>query len=395
MMRTLRVALIALFLATAVASAKDRPAHPILGLVWSGGGKLAWLDPLTLEPVREAEFRFPSGYYGLARSPDGRTIALRPRGASRVRVISAASLRVVRTIPALGVRLAVSIWPTRDRLVGYAQGEVAVVDLEAGRVVSRSALEGELLASATTRHRLVLLLGRKNRIGPVMMATVEVSGSVRSVQLPALQAGFASVRGSSRRAQLGLALDPSGRRAAVVAPGVVAEVDLASLTVSLHRLEARRPAAARKAFDGWSRTAVWAAPSVLAVTGTDSSASDDGHRLRQEPVGLTLLHTGRWEGRVVDSGASQVTKAGRTLLVTGARCEPADRFCRGIGLRGYTLSGSRRFHLFGNESLGIPEIAGGLAYLSDCNSFCHRIVDPATGHLIGRALPRRQTVLLP
>ena len=75
MMRTLRVALIALFLATAVASAKDRPAHPILGLVWSGGGKLAWLDPLTLEPVREAAFRFPSGYYAClapqmaARSP--------------------------------------------------------------------------------------------------------------------------------------------------------------------------------------------------------------------------------------------------------------------------------------------------------------------------------------
>jgi hypothetical protein len=394
--RKLLVALAALFVLTAVATATDSAPRPIFGVVWAGGGKLAWLDPLTLEPVRQTEFRFPAGYYGMALSADGRTIALKPRGALRVRIISAASLRVVRTIPARGVRLAFSIWPSPKRLVGYAQGDVVVLDPQAGRVVSRRRLDGASLAVASTPRRLVLLLGQKSQIGPVALATVEASGLVRSVQLPTLRAGFATVRGISRQAQPGLAIDPSGGRAAVVAPGLVVEVDLASLTVTSHRLERRRPASARKAVDGWSRTAVWAAPSTLAVTGTESAASGDGLRMRQTPAGLALVHTRAWEARVIEPGASQVTQAGRTLLATGVRCEPAARSCRGIGLRGYSLDGSLRFHLFGTESLPTPHVAGGLAYLSDCsNALCYRVVDPLAGRLIGRALPRRPTVLLP
>lgn len=378
--------LAALFVLTAVAAAKESAPRPVLGVVWSGGGTLAWLDPLTLEPVRKAEFRFPSGYYGMALSADGRTIALKPRDASRVRVISAESLRVVRTMPARGVRLAFSIWPTPNRLVGYGQGDVVVVDPRAGRIVSRRTLAGAPLAFASTRRRLVLVLGRKNRIEPVTLATVEASGLVRSVRLPAVRAGFASAGGIARQGRPGLAIDPSGRRAAVVAPGLVAEVDLSSLTVTLHRLEGRRPAAAQKAFDGWSRTAVWPSPSTIAVTGTDYDASDGGDRMRRAPVGLALVDTRRWESRVIEPGASQVAQAGRTLLATGVR---------GIGLRAYTLGGSLRFHLFGNESLPTPHVAGGLAYLSDCsNALCYRVVDLLAGRLVGRALPRRPTVLV-
>lgn len=394
MMRKLLVALGLLLVLTAVATAKDSAPRPVFGVVWLGGGTLAWLHPLTLEPVRQAEFRFPAGYYGMAVSADGRMIALKARGASRVRVISAASLRVVRTIPARGVRLAFSIWPTPNRLVGYGQGDVVVVDPQAGRIVSRRRLAGAPLAFASTRRRLVLVLGRKNRIEPVTLATVEASGLVRSVRLPTGGAGFASAGGIARQARPGLAIDPSGRRAAVVAPGLVAEVDLASLTVTLHRLEGRRPAAAQKAFDGWSRTAVWAAPSTLAVTGTDYDASGSRNAMRQAPVGLALVHTGAWEARLIEPGASQLTQAGRTLLATGVRCETATH-CRGIGLRGYTLDGSLRFHLFGNESLPTPQVAGGLAYLSDCsNAFCYRVVDFLAGRVMGRALPGRRTVLL-
>jgi hypothetical protein len=298
-------------------------------------------------------------------------------------------------MPARGVRLAYSIWPKPNRLVGYAEGEVTVADPQAGRVLSRRPLAGALLASASTTHRLVLVLGRKSRIGPVTLATVETSGLVRTVRLPTLHAGFGSARGVARQARPGLAIDPAGRRAAIVAPGVIADVELASLTVTLHRLVARRPAAAHKAFDGWSRTAVWPAPSTLAVTGADYDAADGGNSMRQAPVGLALVHTGSWKARVIEPDASELTQAGRTLLATGVRCEPATRFCRGIGLRGFTVDGALRFHLFGNESLSAPQVAGGLAYVTECNASCYRIVDPVAGRLIRKALPKRQTVLVP
>jgi hypothetical protein len=384
-MRKLLVVFAALFVLTAAAAAKDRAPLPILGIVWSGGGTLAWLDPLTLEPLGLSELRIPAGYYGLALSADRRTIALKTRGASRVRVISAGSLRVVRTMPARGVRLALSIWPSPDRLVGYGQGDVVVLDPRAGRIVSRRRLAGEPLATASTPRRLVLVLGRKNRIGPVTLAIVEASGRVRTVLLPTLRAGLASTRGIGRQERPGLAIDPSGRRAAVVAPGLVAEVDLASLAVTLHRMTVRRPAIAQKAFDGWSRTAVWAAASTLAVTGTDYDASDNGFGMRAAPSGLTLVQTGSWKTRLIEPDASKVTRSGQTLLATGVR----------IGLRGYTLDGSLRFHLFGGETLGAPQLVGGLAYLSGCGASCYRIVDPAAGRLIATALPRRETVLLP
>jgi hypothetical protein len=142
--------------------------------------------------------------------------------------------------------------------------------------------------------------------------------------------------------------------------------------VQVHPLALRRPAAAAKELTGWSRDAVWAAPGVLAVSGRNEG----------KPAGLLLVDTRTWQARAVEPGASEVVQAGSTLVASGS------------GLSGYTLGGAFRFHLFGDEPVAGAEVAGGLVYLSGCNSFCHRVVDPRAGRLVADVTTTRQTVLV-
>lgn len=95
----------------------------------------------------------------------------------------------------------------------------------------------------------------------------------------------------------------------------------------------------------------------------------------------------------MEPDASEVALAGRTLLAAGVRCGGGAYACQGIGLRGYAPSGRLRFHLFGSEAVADLQVAGGRVYLSGCNSFFYRVVDPVRGRLVADVRTARQTVL--
>jgi hypothetical protein len=99
----------------------------------------------------------------------------------------------------------------------------ATVDPLARRVLTQRTLAGELLASGHLPDGLVLLLGPPEGIGPALLVVVDADGRIRTVPLPGIGAGFQEpadynqIGASSWRAQPGLAVDPTSRRALVVA----------------------------------------------------------------------------------------------------------------------------------------------------------------------------------
>lgn len=142
-----------------------------------------------------------------------------------------------------------------------------------------------------------------------------VSGAnagLRAVTLAEIDAGFKQLDDSDgsgpRMEQVvpGIAADPAGRRVYVVpGGGPLAEVDLASLQVTYHRLGRSTsllqrlarwwaPPAEAKILSGPSRNALWLGDGELAVTGYDGSAA--GHH-REIPSGLELIDTANWTVR--------------------------------------------------------------------------------------------------
>jgi hypothetical protein len=390
------LAVVGLLTASAMAAAKAPGRAPLLGVVYGQGGRLAWLDPLTLEAKRLSPSRFRGGI-STAMSPDARMVVVAPAGKPVLRLVSAETLRVVRTLRAPGVWLGYSIWPRPDRVITtprwYALGSAIVLDPRTGLMVSRHPLAGTPVALAATQRAIVLLLGRQSRIGAMRLAVVGVDGAVRTVRLPDVRAGLQG----GTQAHAGLAIDPTGEKAAVVTPQAIAEVDLVNLTVRMHRVPTRRTASAEKLVNGWDRHAVWVSPTALAITGTDYEGMETAANVpsvRAIPVGLTLVDTRTWRSRLIAPDVSDIAKAGTTLLATAVSTDSETGRSSGIGLRGYTAAGGLRFHLFGTESLATPELAGGLAYFSGCNSFCYRIVDPRLGELVAAPKLEHQTVLV-
>jgi hypothetical protein len=176
----------------------------------------------------------------------------------------------------------------------------------------------------------------------------------------------------------GLAVDPEGRRAFVVAPRVVAKVDLASLRVSYHELGSREPAAVAKTSTGFWRRAQWLGGGLLAVSGSDSTS------MRTQPAGLLVVDTRTWRVRTLDRGASAFVLEGGLLLATGSG-----------GFAGYDLDGAKRFALFDGLQAFVAEVYRGRAYVWVTRAGGPqeplRIVDLASGQVVGERgapLPR-------
>jgi hypothetical protein len=60
-----------------MSAASGSSSEPVLGAVWHGGGQLAWLDPLTLRPVRTASGTWLRGGWDVVRSPSERELGAR------------------------------------------------------------------------------------------------------------------------------------------------------------------------------------------------------------------------------------------------------------------------------------------------------------------------------
>jgi hypothetical protein len=366
------------------------PAGPVLGVVGGRPAGLVRLDPRTLEPLDGRRVVLPHGTSGYAWSPDRRLLVLGDLDDDVVHVVDPVRLRLVRTIRfgivARAPRQVAWLGPRRLAVVAGDPGDGAyllTVDPVAGRVLSRRRLAPAMLTGVVAGDRLVLLRTVVDGIRAAGLLVVDAHGGIRTVELDRLQAGFQGPRdwdspgayGVSRDA--GLAVDPAGGRAFVVAAGpTVAEVDLAGLHVTYHQLRQpvsllRRlahwlvpPAQAKLAAGTW-RAACWLGGGSLAVWGTDArvtGATPAELRSDLRPSGLKLVDTRTWTVRTLDPEATGARWQAGRLLAFGSIWDGEAQQERGSGLTLYQQGDHLGRHLLGDRAVLDARLRGDLVY---------------------------------
>jgi len=286
----------------------------------------------------------------------------------------------------LGPRRLVAVvdQPAGDPDAEYGDAAVVLVDPLAGRVLHRQNLHSQVQTAVFVGDRVVLLTTPVDGIGTAGLAVVDDRGKVRSVPLRGISAGLQepaehNADSVTERREAGLAVDPAGGRAFVVAAGTpVAEVDLATLRVAYHGLSQpvsflRRlagwfvPAAEAKLASGPLRQACWLGDGLLAVWGSETRVVRDAGgqpKVEDTPSGLKLVDTRRWTVRQVHPEATGVRWHGGRLLAFGVRWYDQQR-PGGIGLTVYGPGDRRPLRLFRNRPVHEVDVNGDLAYAID------------------------------
>jgi hypothetical protein len=283
-------------------------------------------------------------------------------------------------------------------------------------VVRRQRLDGVVQGYARLPRGLALLVTPANAIGRARLVVSDANAALRTVTLAEINAGFKQFDDSDgsgprmEQAVPGIAADPAGRRIYVVpGGGPVAEVDLASLEVTYHRLGRSAslwqrlarwwaPPAEAKILSGPSRSALWLGAGQLAVTGYDGSAK--GHH-REVPSGLELIDSASWTVRQVDRhSSSAVLAAGRLLAFGTAFGTGPDGANRGFGLTLYGPGDRRPVHRFGAKQVGWIQVNGEFAYvqLMDANrsdAEGYAVVDLHSGRLMDQVTGTVPELLVP
>jgi hypothetical protein len=291
-----------------LASGGEVPAR-LLGVVGYKPAVVAWLDPRTLRPLPGPRVRLPFGVSGHAWSPDRSRLVVGDLDDDALHVLDPVRLRRVATIKfgivAEAPQQLAWLGPRRLAVVAgnpWDGATLVMADPVAGRVLSRRPLNPAGIVAARAGDRLVLLHSEIDRIGPARLSVVDDQGRIDTVQLSGVRAGFQNPPDWDRPGayaitrDAGLAVDPAGGRAFVVAGGpTVAEVDLASLRVTYRQLRQpvpllRRlahwlvpPAEAKVGAGSW-RSACWLGGGTLAAWGSDTSITGDAPR----PSGSTI-----------------------------------------------------------------------------------------------------------
>jgi hypothetical protein len=376
-----------------VTSSGAPESGPLLGAIWRENPtslRIARLDPRSLEPLpgRHLDLRGP--WWVLSVAPDRSMAVLGNEASDKLAVVDLAGMRSLGTIGVRSLAIAqTSRWTGRSRVL-LVMGELPVsrhsvllvLDPHARRVLQRQRLPGPVLSSGHLPDGLVLLLAPDKGIGPATLAVVDDDARIRTVTLSGIAAGSESVETAGllvdRQALPGLAVDPAGRRAYVVAAGApVAEVDLTTLRVGYHRLATptsplRRlanwllpPAQAKGATDGPARSARWLGEGLIAVAGLDAEASNTRQGAREvlRPSGLELIDTRGWTVRRLDPHTSHILLAGGRLLATSYRYDSDDGEPKGHGLTIYGPGDRRPVHLMGSDEVWDIQVHGDLAYV--------------------------------
>jgi hypothetical protein len=410
----------------ATTAATARAGGPLVGVVSSDNlaTELARLDPTTLRPLPGDRLKLTGSWPMMAVAPD-RSTAVLGSEAGDLTVIDLVHLRrldAVKTdLP--GAAIFGWGWVGRSRLLligtsHEAATEVLAVDVGARRVVRRQRFGGVVQGYARLPHGLALLVTPANAIGRARLVVSDANASLRMVTLAEISAGFKQVDdtdGSGPRMEQavpGITADPTGRRVYVVpGNGPLAEVDLASLVVTYHRLGwsaspwqrlARwwAPPAEAKIISGPSRNALWLGDGQLAVTGYDGSAK--GHH-REIPSGLQLIDTADWTVRQVDRhSSSALLAAGRLLAFGTAFGTGPDGANQGYGLTLYGPGDRQPVHWFGAKQVSWVQVNGDLTYvqlmdanLSDVEGYAvmdlrsGRVLDKGSGNLPELLVPNR------
>jgi hypothetical protein len=408
--------------ATTMASA--RVGGPVVGVISSDNlaTELTRLDPRTLRPLPGGRLTLTGSWPMLAVAPD-RSRAVLGSEAGDLTVIDLFHLRQLGAVKTdlSGAAIFGWGWVGRSRLLlidtsRQAATEVLAVDVSTRRVVRRQRFNGVVQGYARLPSGLALLVTPANEIGRARLVVSDANAGLRTVTLSEINAGFKQLEDTSgsgprmEQAVPGIAADPAGRRVYVVpGGGPVAEVELASLKVTYHRLGRSAsplqrltrwwaPPAEAKIISGPSRNALWLGDDLLAVTGYNGSAK--GHH-REIPSGLELIDTATWTVRQVDRHASSaLLAAGRLLAFGTAFGTGPDGANQGYGLTLYGPGDRQPMHRFGAKQVSWIQVNGDLAYvqlmdanLSDVEGYA--VVDLRSGRLLDKGTGNVPELLVP
>jgi hypothetical protein len=330
-------------------------------------------------------------------------------GGSETGIVDIVDLERMRSMGSIELQAGTTVdrlhWPADDRILASLWGEqpqVATLQPGARKPVLTRELDGMILKTAPAGNNLVLLLAPENGIGQARLALFD-GDEVRYVDLPGIRAGWAEEgdREDYRAHQLlpALAVDQSGGRAVVIAPGNRAvEVDLGSLSATSHDLTQAaslferfrnwlEPGAWAKLIDGPELNAVWLPSGLIALSGV--TYSTEGDSVHATPAGLALVDPNNWSMRHVSDAPAWVTLRGDALLGSSWNEENESQ-----ALHVFGEDGSERFALERRGQADLSQTAGGLLYVSTQDGRKVEIVDLATGETVGRAAPKRPAYLV-
>ncbi len=395
----------------------------LLAIVWEPSDEvvttprsavLVRLSARSLEPASSRRLVLGHEVGAWSLSPDGSQLAIAVASPNVVKLVGVDRLELLGMLQ-LGLSGYVTevTWPSRDRILvlledGPRRHSLVSIDPVAQRVVARRLIRGTRTASANTHDGLAVLLGPETpRIGASRLTVIDADGDTRSIGVPRVLSGIVGAEHSANgmaAAQLpGLAVDESGERAFVVGPDLlVAEVDLRSLRVTYHEVDANEslvrrlldwlePAAEAKTTFGAVRYARWIGDRWIAVSGWDEQPSTEGEGV-ETPAGLRLIDTRDWSVRTLDRKASAFSFAAGVLIAYGAHTAsggttplgaPGEDRVRGMGVSGYGLDGRRRFHFLGDKAVVRVETAGDHAYAAVSDSTGVSVIDLGSGRLLG------------
>src|SRR4029450_12435982 len=217
-----------------------RGATRTLGLVSPrrlGGRRAGRARRRAAAPCAPARQAVKLGHNGGAwtSAPDESLVALAGAAPLEIRTVDIRRMRLDKVLP-LPRDLArpseepavpALAWPTERRILvlvewGAWSHALVVINAFEGRIVSREAIEGTLVALARTHEGLALLLAPVARIGPARLLLVDSAGDQRSIALADVPAGLETIdpqRSVQRLAIPALAVDPAGGRVLVLPAG--------------------------------------------------------------------------------------------------------------------------------------------------------------------------------
>lgn len=387
--------------------ASKSPVQPVLGISYRAEGRraiLAWFDPLTLEklPGRKAPLGARLGSW--AFSADRAVLAMASCDPPELRFVNARQMRVLGFLqlsryPGCADSLT---WLRPDRLLAVVsaagQSELVVVDPIRRRTLVRTPLPSYPAAIGRTEDALVLVLATWGSFAPARIVVADAEGTVRGTTVDRVLEGNAADESAgivSRSVRPGLAVDPEGRRAFLMpASGAIAEIDLRTLAVSYHELDAQSlfrrflrwltPAAQAKAMEGPVREARWLGDGMVAVSGTDWSIATDGRGEPVEadtPAGARLIDTRSWTSHLLSADASSVAVAPGVVIAHGGGWDLRANRNRGPGVLAFGLDGRELWRLHAGEYRWIDQ-AGSVGYVHDPTKRVE-IVDLETGLVLG------------
>jgi hypothetical protein len=379
-MRTALLHALVAAIAVPAALAAGEPGQadqPLIAVDRADGAKwLRLVDPVTLRPESRRMRGFREAFTG-ARSPDGRRFAVGSNfdRSAAIRVIDLRRRRSERIIDLHRQGPVLVEWPTRDRIVAiagrpYERYEISVVDPFAAKVRARHAFRGWFVSHERTASGAAVLLGPERRLGPARLLVADASGRFRTIALDRIEAGATHPRvRPARYRQPGLTVDPTGRRAYVVAARdrpLVASVELASGQVEYHEpAEAPAARASKGNVDGRWRDASWLGTDSIAVTGFHSPPARRGSRFPppEEPYGVRLIDTSDWSIRTLAEKPNQLLAASDRLLAHGTSWSRGWRHSESTGLLAFDTDGTAVFTRFPGQEVVLAGATDTHAYV--------------------------------